>query len=442
MHYIACVSLPGFCVARLVEAEPELARRELVVHRNRTVWDASASAVYAGVCLGMSLCEAKLLVPEGVVRPYDGETYRPAWRAWMDACLDDADGVESEDPTLGYLDLSAHPDPSFVAVALGRRLTSLGLSVRIGVGPSKWVARLMSEVAPWIGSPEAEPATVRDPSPDTFLRRTLWDGLQLGRPRLVVSPANYAESTLAWNLRTDDLFRDPAASLANQPVERLLPATDDERARLVFLGYRTFAEVARLPEKTLRKQFGERGNLLRAAACGRWFEPVRPNHPAASLVRSLRCEGAVADAEVLKSCLRRLAETLAQGLFESDRQGAPMTLVLELEDGTTERRARTFAKPLRSPASMFMGLSLLADPAPPIPIVALRAILADLRPAERRQTDLNGLYVASERAAGSEDAMRQLRGVFGDGAIRLARDVRRTRRQRLLQAWKHATGWV
>lgn len=441
MYYIACVHLPGFCVARLTEAEPELARRELVVHRNRTVWDASKTAVMAGVRLGMPLSEAKLLVPDGVVRPYDEETLRPAWRAWMDVCLDDADGVESEDPTLGYLDLSAHPDPSYVAVALGRRLTSLGHAVRIGVGPSKWVARLMTDIAPWAGNPDPSTPS-RDPSSDTFLGRTLWDGLQLDRPRLIAHPDPQPESTLAWNLAVGDLVRDPAAYLASQPVERLLPATDEERARLVFLGYRTFAEVARLPEETLRKQFGARGALLRAAANGRCSEPVCPNHPMASLVRSFRCEGPVTDAERLKSCLLGLSESLSQGLFETDRQGAPMTLLLELEDGAVERRARTFAKPLRSPASLFMALSLLADPPPPVPIVAVRAMLSDLRPAERRQTDLNGLYVAAERTTGSEDAMRQIRGVFGDGAIRLARDVRRTRRQRLLQAWKHATGWA
>ncbi|MCW5942344.1 MAG: hypothetical protein KIS66_08940 [Fimbriimonadaceae bacterium] len=438
MHYFACVELPGFYVANLLEVETDLARREVFVHRNRTVWDASPLAADAGVRLGMPLAEAKLLVPEGVVRPYDEETYRPAWRAWMDACLDFADGVESADPHLGFLDLSAHPDPSFVAVALGRCLVARGHRVRIGVGPSKWVARLIADVAPWVGDPDANLAQPREKAPDTFLRRTLWDGLQIDPPRRVQG----AESTLAWTLRTDDLFRDPALFLAGQPVERLLPATDAERERLVFLGYRTFAEVANLPDRTLRKQFGERGTLLRAAALGKWSEALRPDYPEASLVRSLRCEGPVSDGEVLKVCLRRLADTVAQGLFESDRQGASLTLVLELEDGTSERRERTFAKPLRSPASLLMALSLLADPAPETPIVALRAILPDLRPAERRQTNLNGLYVASERAAGSDEAMRQIRGVFGDGAIRLAREVEVTRRQRLLQAWKHATGWA
>ena len=66
---------------------------------------------------------------------------------------------------------------------------------------------------------------------------------------------------------------DRAAFLAQQPVA-VLPVSPDMHRRLVQLGLRTLADVARIPEPALVSQFGREGRDAWQLAHDRIVEPV------------------------------------------------------------------------------------------------------------------------------------------------------------------------
>ncbi len=398
--------------------------RPCAVIRDGIVLDSNERAAKRGVVAGMALAQARtILREEGVFRTLRNAEGEEEQKRWLDLCAEFTGVIEPEDRHSAYLDLSAHPNPFEVAQKFLKELEALtACEVRFGVGISKWLARLSADS-------------------------------DSGR----LTPLD-------------------AEGLADMPVQLLTPVTLEHRERLRFLGYYSIGLVAELSISTLRGQFGDDGLRIQLAAKGQWRQPVQALYPPDSLSEKLIFDGASEDALVLDSALVSLAGRIGRRLLKGEQQASEVHLSLEMEDGSRRVLSRRFNKPVRCPRSCLSALRLLFGrvdfykmvPEPSLPVrssptsptegrgmglvretscgmnIAIQSIgvrLPHLERARCAQQSLLGNLTKAQTAVRAEDAVRQVRGVFGEKSIQLAGGMSLPRRVRVLREWKNATGW-
>ncbi|MEQ8762772.1 MAG: DNA polymerase Y family protein [Planctomycetota bacterium] len=224
---IACLLVPLFPLAARLRSEPELAREAVVIFEGEgpaaKVVAATRVVREAGVRAGMSLPQARGLLPKLIARGRDAECERAAQSALLEAAETLSPNVEDAGPGQIYLDVSGldrlFPGPAGEA-DVGRAALSAaaaqGLPARVGIASGKLAARL---------------AAASPPSPRIVPR---------GEERAFLAP-----------LRIEKL----------QPPAALLDT-------LTSWGIRTLGELSRLPVKKVATRLGEEGQKLHAAARG------------------------------------------------------------------------------------------------------------------------------------------------------------------------------
>ena len=366
--------------------------RAVVVHRDGLVLDCNGRARSRGVRPGTSLPEAKAtLRGEADFVRYVEEEYIEARDSWLDTCLLFSNGIEHESPASAWVDLSAHPDPGDTAARMASELWMRhGCPVSLGVAPAKWVAKIA--------------ARRYDPE-----------------------------------ITDVALVRDALSYLTPLPTALLTPVPLAHRERLVFLGYRRIGDVRRAPLSALTEQFGNDGLLVHEAAHGRLCDRVRPNYPLDCVYESRRFEGGVTDRQALEQALRSISTKLADGLQSRDRSATEIQLLFELESGRTLKHVRKLSRPTQSTRSVQAALHyMLSQTEFDERVVAVRAIAPQLKRSDARQLSIEHRTSDSETM---DRAIRSLHAVFGEGSLQRASDVEAPRREKLLRAWKHATGW-
>ncbi len=224
---IACLLAPLFSLAARLRSEPALMREPVVIFEGEgqmaRVVAAARPARQAGVQAGMSLPQARGLLPKLIARGRDSECERAAQSALQEAAETLSPHVEDAEPGCVYLDVSGldrlFPGPageSDVGRAALSAAAAQGLAARVGIAASKLAARLAARTPP--------------------------------SPRIV-------------------LPGEERAFLAPLPLERM----DPPAALLDTLsswGIRTLGELARLPVKKVTTRLGEEGQRLHEAARG------------------------------------------------------------------------------------------------------------------------------------------------------------------------------
>jgi DNA polymerase-4 len=359
-----------------------------VVIRDGIVLDADDDARARGVQSGITLRQARALLKDGEFHTWRKEEYEAHSRAWLDACVPFSGVIQPVDQHCAWIDLSLHPAPIDVAEQLIRALVKKsGRKASFGAGPSRWIAQLAA--------------------------------------------------------RQDDCglaVRDPKAFLAPLPTKLLLPIAPEHRERLCFLGYHTIGSVSSLPLDVLQAQFGQEALRIRSAANGLLSEPVAALYPPSSVAESLIFDGPAESLETIHRACAKLARRVGRRLLARNAQSGKLHLTLEFEGGERKRLNRIFTKPLRCPKSVLTAIRLLIDPALNAPLCAIRLFLADLVPEQQYQPTLIDSKVQPDvRRVG--EAVRHVHAVYGGQAVQLGKELLLPRRQRVLQEWKHATGW-
>lgn len=363
--------------------------RAVVVHRDREVLDCNGRARARGVRPGSSLAEARATLrgEADFVRYVEGE-YIEARDGWLDTCLLFSNGIEHESPASAWVDLSPHPDPGDTAARMASELwTRHGFPVSLGLAPAKWIAKIAARRC----DPEAADLAI---------------------------------------------VRDALSYLTPLPTALLTPVPRAHRERLVFLGYRRIGDVRRAPLSALVEQFGNDGLLVHEAAHGRLCDRVRPNYPLDSVYESRRFEDGAADRLALEQALRAISAKLAADLQSMDRSATEFQLLFELESGRTLKRTRKLARPTQSVQSALHAM--FSQTEFDERVVAVRATAPQLKRSGARQLSIEQSVSDSEAM---DRAVHSLHAVYGEGSLQRASEVEAPRREKLLRAWKHATGW-
>ncbi|MBV8600581.1 MAG: DNA polymerase Y family protein [Candidatus Eremiobacteraeota bacterium] len=365
---IVCVAIPHFALAVALEAEPQPAQAAVLVVdglvRARVI-DASPEAFTQGARRGMTAIEAQACVPAATTLVTDLAARRTKWEAILDAL--DAISPAIEDGGEGYAFCEmrgAGGTPQQWRATLASALRAFGFRFLIGVGPSRFVARV-------------------------------------------------AAKRNATCQRGEE-----AAFVARQPL-RELEIDPQLEMRLHLLGIRTLGELAALPHGPFVRRFGPQAARWHALARGIDDVPFLARPHRVRIERTLYGEGSAASEEALLFALRTLVARVAEDLVVAGKRAAALTLQLECENGEIVRVAVAVAQPTARETMLFdlirarlEGLQLEA------PVEGLRL---GVERAERGGVALPLLCGDDPDPEAVELALARLDAAFGDEAAVRAR---------------------
>jgi len=375
------VDMDAFYAAVEQRDRPELRGRPVIVggsHEGRGVVSAASyEARRFGVHSAMPTSQARRLCPQGVFLPVRMRHYGAVSAQVMAILESYTPLVEKLSIDEAFLDVTASralfgSGESIAHAIKGRVRAELCLTASVGVAPSKFLAKLASDL--------------RKP-----------DGL------VVVPPDRVA-----------DFLRD-------LPLSRLWgvgPATERELARL---GIRTIGELAAYPVDVLRQRLGSAGDLLQRLARGEDDRPVEPSIEAKSIGRETTFAQDIGEADVLEAVLLSLAEEVGARLRRHGVCGRTVTLKLRFADFTTITRARTLPEPSAVAETIYpVALDLFRRVERGQKVRLLGITASNLMPGRpARQLSLfDAPDGRRERLAETVDALRDR---FGEGVMSRAR---------------------
>ena len=366
---------------------PELQGLPVIVGGDRprqVVATASYEARRFGVHSAMPGVQARKLCPQGIFVPPRMDAYIEASRQVREVFERYTDAIEPLSLDEAFLDVTGSRalfgDGSTIAAAIKRDVrAATQLTVSVGVAPSKYVAKVASDL--------------RKP-----------DGL------VVVAPG------------TERAF------LAPLPVSRLWGAGPVLQQQLARAGLRTIGDVQQRSEAQLAMAFGAHlGAHLWALSNGLDPRAVEPERDAKSIGHELTFERDLTTREQAREVLLQLAEMVGRRLRQCGRRGRVVRLKLRHPDFTTLTRQRTVA-PTHDDLVLFAVAGSLLDACwpgrPGIRLLGVTAAgLASGGSGAVQQELFAGSGARSERLLAAMDAIRDR---HGEDAVRHGLERRRT----------------
>lgn len=340
---IACLQVPLFPLAARLRSEPELRDEALGIlegagNRSRVV-AATRTARRSGVRPGMTLPQARALLPGLVARSRDGECERAAQEALLEVAEAFSPRIEDGGEGRVYLDLTGI-EHHFTGDTLSASETAAGQALAAAAeaaGVPAWTGIAGSKLAARVAAGE-------------------------GASPKVIPPT------------------DEAAFLAPLPLDRLSPEIG-VAATLERWGIRSVGELARLPAAQVTSRLGEAGRALQAIARGHDPRPLTPRNRPPTFREGMDLEWPLVALEPFLFVARTAIERLCRRLEARGLACSRFELSLRLEpDGHDERSLElpaptTDAKVLltltrldleaRAPGAPVAGFALSAHPNEP-----------------------------------------------------------------------------
>lgn len=293
--------------------DPSLAGKPVIVggdpDRRGVVSTANYLARRYGVHSAMSAAQARRLCPHGVFLPPRFPRYRELSLAVMTILNDLFTVSERVSIDEAYGELPSEPETWRPAEAIAREVrrrvrVETGLVISVGVGISKSVAKLASDLS----------------KPDGCL---------------VVTPA-----------RTLDFLRP-------LPVGLLHGVGPRTRSVLERAGVTTAGKLASMPPDEAHRLLGQHGLWLWRLANGQDDRPVEADHgPPKSISRECTYERDIADLDRLETELRGLAMDVARRAGERALPARTVTLKVRWGDFRTTTRQTRLAAPTHDPLAV------------------------------------------------------------------------------------------
>lgn len=347
---------------------------------------ASYEARRYGVHSAMSTAEARRLCPDLVLLPPDFERYTSVSRDIMAIFRSYTPLVEPLSLDEAFLDVSGcerlFGEPADVGRAIQREiLRRTGLNASVGVAPTKFLAKLASDLA----------------KPEGFRV------IEAHETREVLDPL---------------------------PVSRIWGVGPRTAKRLEALGVATIGDLARRERAEVEREFGASGAWIHDLAHGIDTRRVTPRREEKSHGMERTFPTDVSDRDELRRHLLDFCEEVAFGLRDKGLRGRTVTLKARYADFTTLTRTKTLDHPTNLGPRIYSTARELLDrlPIAPLRLVGVQiSSLTDVRApiqeslfgdVEGAPKLLRGAQVPSraklERAA---EGLDKLRRKFGARAV-------------------------
>ncbi len=312
------VDLDAFFVSVEQVLKPELRGKPVVVGGEPGARGVVACASYEarayGICAGMPLTRAYRLCPHAIFLKGSFPRYRDASARFIGVLADFTPQLEPTGLDEAYLDLTGfepiYGPSSEAALRMKQRIKDeIGVTASIGIGTSKLVAKIASDLAKPDGLVEVAP----------------------GEERLFLAPLSIAR----------------------------LPCVGPKTEQLLKrLGVTTIGELADLSVPPL--SLGALGEVLHRYARGIDEREVEPPQAAKSISRETTFIGDTLDYPFLKATLRYLSERVGAELRREGRRARCITLKLRYADFDTITRSRTLKGAINADQAIFdVGVTLL-----------------------------------------------------------------------------------
>ncbi|GAB4270816.1 MAG: DNA polymerase IV [Deferrisomatales bacterium] len=336
-----------------------------------------------GIHSAMPIGHAWRRCPQGVYLRPRMDRYARASRRVFAILGRFSDLVEPLSVDEAFLDVTGSTRLFGAAAEIGRRIkeairSEVGLVASVGVAPSKFVAKVASDLD----------------KPDGFV---------------VVEPGQVE------------------SFLAPLPLSRLWGVGPGLEARLRRLGLQTVGDLARWRREDAVAALGKRGGELWALARGIDARPVVPEGEAKSLGAETTFPEDVADPEVVGRTLLALSERVASRLRKRGVVAAAVVLKLRTEGYHTVTRSLQLETPTDLAEDLYGAAKALLDR---LPWRGHRVRLVGVTAARLRGAGEAGRQLALFGAGGSDRRGRLARGVdrirerYGAGAITRAALIR------------------
>jgi DNA polymerase-4 len=342
------------------------------------IFACSPDALAAGVQPGISVYQARQMLPQALLVPPDEHAYHASHGALEAALRAYSPLVETVGLGEFLADVRAaapvHGGDEALAAALttAARAAS-GLDVRVGVGAGRFVAEQAARRAPANGA-------------------------------LVAPPGG------------------EAGFLAPLPVGVLPHLPGEVHRRLSLFDLHTLGDLAALRKPAVLRQFGGQMAGLYELARGRDPRPLNPDVPPLRLVRSLRLSSPVEDRRALFNAVQRLAWRLSGVLNHKGYHAEALKLTLYPEAGAALEIGQAAKPPTSDEARLSrLAAQLLGRLNLRAPIAAVALSVYPLRAWHlgAHQIDLLRAGVP-EKEVRFESALQLLYHRFGQAVIRVA----------------------
>ncbi len=343
---LACVVVPLFPLAARLRSEPELAREALAIFDGNGsqahLVAATRPARRAGLKVGLTLHQARALLPKLVVRARDADCERSAQEALVEAAEAISPRVEDAGEGVAFLDLSGlerhFPGESFeprVGQAILEIAARTDLPVRVGIASSKLTARLAAD--------------------------------------LPNSPTVVSEG-------------EEAAFLAPFPLQHLSPELHVAHA-LQRWGVRSLGDLARLSAAEVRSRLGKTGHELHAIARGIDPRPLLPRQPPLHFSEAMSLDWPLVALEPFLFLARTALERLCRRLETQGLAAQRLEVELRLEPEGFYQRSLELPAPTHDAKTLLTLIRLELEARPPgAAVVGFRFISHPDRPREAQLT--------------------------------------------------------
>jgi protein ImuB len=383
MTRIACFYVPMFPLAARLRSEPDLLPEALAIiegnAQNAHVIAATRRARTKGIVPGMSLAQARSIIPKLVARARDTECERTAQEALFEVAETFSPRVEDAGEGIVYVDVtgmerhfqSAVADSPEIALAKAaiHAAARMGLTARVGIAASKLAARVAAE---------------------------------LPHSPIVVEAGKESEF------------------LAPLPLARLTPEFD-AATTLRRWGIGSIGELAGLQESEVASRLGELGRELHFAARGIDPRPLIPRPLPPDFREGMELEWPLVALEpflfIASAALDRLSQRMEMQGFACKR----LELTLSLEPDGYYARGIDLPAPTRDVKTMLTLLRLDLEKTPPgAPVMGFSLVAHPDRP-RRAQLSLFGPAALSPEKLATTIA--RLVSLLGENRVGMAMSV-------------------
>jgi len=331
------------------------------------VHTASYEARALGIRTGMPLFKAKAICPEAVFLKGNYEHYRAVSEIFQEAYLKYTPKVEFTSLDDAYLDLSGamhlYPSAEWVARAIaGEVYERVGVGLSIGVGTSKVIARIASD---------------------------------LKKPRGIVCISPEKEQEF----------------LARLPVDCLPGIGRIAKEKLTDLHIFKVGDLARLTKLIVEQLFGRNGIKLWELANGIDNREVKRKIIPRQLSRETSFEEDTSDMSIVKGTLQYLTERIAKKLREDELVCRTFSVKIGYSDFKRHARSESLVHPSNDGTELFNGVDKIFE------AICLRRIrirhvgvsASNIEPLHYQQF----LFNEQTRQESLNTAIDEIRGRFG-----------------------------
>ena len=295
-----------FYAAVHMRDDPSLRGKPVVIggapERRGVVAAASYEARAFGIRSAMPSAQARRRCPEAIFLPPEFDRYRTESARVFEIFRDFTPLVQPVSIDEAYLDVTEHLAPHGSATAIAKSIRQrvrdeVGLTVSVGVGPNRLVAKIASD--------HHKP-----------------DGLTVVRPHRVLE------------------FLGP---LPVRKLQGVGPAT--EKRLFDSFAVRTVEDLRRVPEASLVDRFGKLGGVIHRYALGEDDREVVTESVRKSYSSERTYSEDLRDPQAIRAEILRQSERIAEGMSKRDLLGSTITLKVRYEDFETVTRSLTLSAP-------------------------------------------------------------------------------------------------